>query len=84
MYDTLTITQAVIFCNTKKKVEWLANKMKEANFTVSFMNSNYFFCLKFKGDMNQKERDKIMEEFRKGNSRVLIATDIWGRGLDVQ
>jgi ATP-dependent RNA helicase len=56
--------------------------MKEANFTVSFMNSN-FFAINFKGDMNQKERDKIMEEFRKGNSRVLIATDIWGRGLDV-
>lgn len=35
LYDTLTITQAVIFCNTKAKVEWLAQKMKEANFTVS-------------------------------------------------
>jgi len=74
LYDTLTITQAVIFCNTKKKVEWLATKMREANFTVSSMH----------GDMTQKERDKIMSEFRQGNSRVLIATDIWGRGLDVQ
>jgi ATP-dependent RNA helicase len=74
LYDTLTITQAVIFCNTRKKVEWLAQKMREANFTVSCMH----------GDMNQKERDKIMQEFRAGNSRVLIATDIWGRGLDVQ
>ena len=36
------------------------------------------------GDMPQSERDKIMEEFRAGNSRVLIATDVWGRGLDVQ
>ena len=36
------------------------------------------------GDMNQKERDKIMADFRAGQSRVLIATDIWGRGLDVQ
>ena len=32
----------------------------------------------------QKERDAIMEEFRSGSSRVLIATDVWGRGLDVQ
>jgi len=63
----------VIFCNNKKKVEWLTNKMREANFTVSAMH----------GDMNQKERDAIMNEFRSGNSRVLIATDIWGRGLDV-
>jgi ATP-dependent RNA helicase len=74
LYDTLVITQAVIFCNTKRKVEWLTNKMREANFTVSSMH----------GEMPQKERDAIMEEFRGGVSRVLIATDIWGRGLDVQ
>ena len=36
------------------------------------------------GDMPQRERDAIMEEFRSGASRVLIATDIWGRGIDVQ
>ena len=74
LYDTLTITQAVIFCNTRRKVDWLASKMREANFTVSAMH----------GDMPQKERDAIMEEFRSGGSRVLIATDVWGRGLDVQ
>lgn len=74
LYDTLTITQAVIFVNTRKKVEWLAEKMREANFTVSAMH----------GDMPQKERETIMTEFRAGHSRVLIATDVWGRGLDVQ
>jgi len=74
LYDTLTITQAVIFCNTRRKVDWLATKMREANFTVSAMH----------GDMPQKERETIMEEFRSGGSRVLIATDIWGRGIDVQ
>jgi len=74
LYDILTITQAVIFCNTKKKVDWLTAKMREANFTVSAMH----------GDMPQKERDEIMNEFRSGKSRVLIATDVWGRGLDVQ
>lgn len=74
LYDTLTITQAVIFCNTKRKVDWLTEKMRENNFTVSSMH----------GDMPQKERDAIMEEFRKGASRVLITTDVWARGLDVQ
>ncbi|CAB1096661.1 unnamed protein product [Ectocarpus sp. 4 AP-2014] len=74
LYDTLTVTQAVIFCNTKRKVDWLTAKMREVNFTVSSMH----------GDMPQKERDAIMEEFRSGRSRVLIATDVWGRGLDVQ
>eukprot|EP00816_Leptocylindrus_hargravesii_P008086 CAMPEP_0196804324 /NCGR_PEP_ID=MMETSP1362-20130617/3924_1 /TAXON_ID=163516 /ORGANISM="Leptocylindrus danicus, Strain CCMP1856" /LENGTH=101 /DNA_ID=CAMNT_0042176557 /DNA_START=568 /DNA_END=873 /DNA_ORIENTATION=+ len=34
--------------------------------------------------MNQETRDAIMEEFRSGSSRVLIATDLWGRGIDVQ
>lgn len=74
LYDTLTISQAVIFCNTKSKVDFLAEKMKENQFTVCAMH----------GDMDQKERDQVMEDFRSGNARVLIATDIWGRGIDVQ
>eukprot|EP00967_Tisochrysis_lutea_P128499 scaffold219812_cov38-Tisochrysis_lutea.AAC.5 len=41
--------------------------MRQANFTVSSMH----------GDMPQKERDAIMTEFRSGDSRVLIATDVW-------
>jgi ATP-dependent RNA helicase len=74
LYDTLTITQAVIFCNTKQKVEWLSDKMKEQNFTVAAMH----------GGLKQEERDSVMEDFRSGSSRVLIATDLWGRGIDVQ
>ncbi|KAI8538486.1 hypothetical protein RHMOL_Rhmol09G0107500 [Rhododendron molle] len=74
LYDTLTITQAVIFCNTKRKVDWLTEKMRSNNFTVSSMH----------GDMPQKERDAIMQEFRAGDTRVLITTDVWARGLDVQ
>jgi ATP-dependent RNA helicase len=74
LYDTLTITQAVIFCNTRRKVDWLTDKMREANFTVSSMH----------GEMPQKERDSIMSDFRQGNSRVLISTDVWARGIDVQ
>lgn len=74
LYDTLTITQAVIFCNTRRKVDWLTEKMRQNNFTVSAMH----------GDMPQKERDAIMQEFRSGQSRVLITTDVWARGLDVQ
>uniref|UniRef100_A0A1I8ELF5 RNA helicase n=1 Tax=Wuchereria bancrofti TaxID=6293 RepID=A0A1I8ELF5_WUCBA len=73
LYDTLTITQAVIFCNTRRKVDWLAEKLKEANFTVSSMH----------GEMEQKERDAIMKEFRGGASRLLISTDVFARGLDI-
>eukprot|EP00128_Syssomonas_multiformis_P005754 Colp12_sorted_trinity150504_noHs@28397 len=74
LYDTLTITQAVIFCNTRRKVDWLTEKMREQNFTVSSIH----------GDMPQKEREEITKNFRAGESRVLITTDVWARGLDVQ
>lgn len=74
LYDTLTITQAVIFCNTRRKVDWLTEKMRDANFTVASMH----------GEMPQKEREAIMNDFRQGNSRVLITTDVWARGIDVQ
>jgi len=74
LYDTLTITQAVIFVNTKHKADYLTEQMRDKNFTVSCMH----------GDMPQKEREAIMAEFRNGDSRVLIVTDVWARGLDVQ
>lgn len=74
LYDTLTVTQAVIFCNTKRKVDWLTEKMRDANFTVASMH----------GEMDQKERNEIMTQFRSGSSRVLITTDVWARGIDVQ
>ena len=74
LYETITITQAVIFCNTRRKVDWLTEKMHQRDFTVSAMH----------GDMDQKERDVIMREFRSGSSRVLITTDLLARGIDVQ
>jgi len=74
LYDTLTVAQCVIFCNMKRKVDWLAKKMIDANFTVAAMH----------GDMEQSERDSIMKDFQSGSSRVLITTDVWARGLDVQ
>lgn len=74
LYETLTITQAIIYCNTRRKVDWLTEKMQSRDFTVSAMH----------GDMDQKERDIIMREFRSGSSRVLITTDLLARGIDVQ
>jgi len=73
LYDQMTVTQAVIFCNSKKKVDWLALQMRAANFPISSIH----------GDMLQKDRDQIMEDFRVGRVRQLIATDLIGRGLDV-
>jgi translation initiation factor 4A len=74
LYETVTITQAVIFCSTRRKVDWLTQKLHEREFTVSAMH----------GDMDQAQREVIMKEFRSGSSRVLIATDLLARGIDVQ
>jgi len=74
LYETVSITQAVIFCNTRRKVDWLMDQLTKKKFTVSAMH----------GDMDQAQRDMIMREFRSGSSRVLITTDLLARGIDVQ
>merc|ERR1711879_532471 len=74
LYDTLNISQAVIFCNTRRKVDWLTDRMKQKDFVVSSTH----------GDISQQERDVILNEFRTGASRVLITTDLLARGIDVQ
>ena len=74
LYETISISQAVIFVNKRKSVEWFTDKMTERNFTVSAIH----------GDLDQNTRDGIMKEFRAGSSRVLITTDLLARGIDVQ
>jgi ATP-dependent RNA helicase len=74
LYDTMTIAQAVIFLNTKKKVDWLTAKMREASFTVCCVH----------GEMDHREREAITSAFRNGDFRVLITTDLWARGIDVR
>lgn len=73
LYNSLSITQAVIFCNTRKVVDDLTRRMTEKDFTVSSMH----------GEMTQAEREGIMKAFRSGASRVLITTDLLARGIDV-
>ncbi|KAJ1964269.1 translation initiation factor eIF4A [Dipsacomyces acuminosporus] len=74
LYETINITQAVIFCNTRRKVDFVTEKLRERQFTVSAMH----------GDMEQSQRETIMSEFRSGSSRILITTDLLARGIDVQ
>jgi translation initiation factor 4A len=74
LYETLTITQAIIYCNTRRKVDMLYEELTKRDFTCSCMHA----------DLDQKERELIMREFRSGSSRVLISTDLLARGIDVQ
>jgi len=74
LYENLDIQQAIIYCKTRSKVDWLTKKMTEKMFTVSSMH----------GDMDQNQRELVMREFRSGATRVLITTDLLARGIDVQ
>jgi len=73
LYNEISINQSVIFCNTRRKVDWLAQRMNEKGFTVSSIHSD-----------KVDERKVVMEQFRSGASRVLITTDLLARGIDVQ
>lgn len=73
LYGSMEIAQAVIFCNMRKKVELLSQKLKARDFS----------CITMHSDMNKQERERVMNLFRKGESRILIATDVMARGIDV-
>jgi len=74
LYENLSIAQAVIFCNSRKKVDWLASQLNEKKFTVSSIHA----------DMPKAERERILLTFKNGVSRVLVTTDLLCRGIDVQ
>jgi len=74
LYETLTITQAIIYCNKRRKVDFLADQLEQRDFTISTMHA----------DLDQQDRELVMREFRSGSSRVLISTDLLARGIDVQ
>lgn len=74
IYETLTVSQCIIFCSSKRKVDWLKSALDARDHTVSAIH----------GEMEDGERRGIMEEFKSGSSRILIATDLLARGIDVQ
>lgn len=63
----------LIFCNTKRKVDELAEVLKKAGFQAEGLH----------GDMSQHQRDVAMNRFRNGSTNILIATDVAARGIDV-
>ena len=74
LYKHLNITQALIYCNKRQKAEWLADKMTTAGFPITCIH----------GDMEVRDRMDRMTSFRKGDTRVMISTDLLARGIDVQ
>ena len=74
LYKNLNISQAVIFCNKRMKAEQIAEKMSAQGYPVT--------CLH--GELEKPERTHRMKQFISGETRVMIATDIIARGIDVQ
>jgi superfamily II DNA/RNA helicase len=73
LYKMMEITQAMIYCNHKKTVDYLSYELTKKGFVVSSIH----------GELPQEERDRVMKEFRLGTSRILITTDLLARGIDI-
>ena len=65
---------AVIFCRTRREVNGVAEDLRFAGHTADALH----------GEMSQAQRDDVMKRFRKGRIKLLVATDVAARGLDVQ
>jgi translation initiation factor 4A len=74
LYKHLNISQAVIFCNKRQKAEMLAEKMSAQGFPITCIH----------GELEKPERARRMEQFIKGQTRVMISTDMLARGIDIQ
>lgn len=64
----------MVFCSTKKMVDMLAHKLRAYGYSADAIH----------GDLTQSARDRVMEKFRSGKLRILIATDVAARGLDIE
>jgi len=74
IYESIAVSHTIIYCNSKRRVEDLANNLQAKGFPVSSIH----------GEMSSEIRKDIMNRFRKGDFRILIATDLLARGIDIQ
>jgi ATP-dependent RNA helicase DeaD len=73
LLDSKTEERGIIFCRTKAGTQSLTTELQSRGFSVGALE----------GDMQQKERDKIMRAFKNKSLRVLVSTDVSARGIDV-
>lgn len=64
---------AIIFCNTKDETERLATLLQQKGYSADWLN----------GDLEQKERERVMTGTREGHIRFLVCTDVAARGIDI-
>jgi ATP-dependent RNA helicase DeaD len=73
LIDTYKPESALVFCNTKRRVDEIVRDLKSRGYQADSLH----------GDMSQSRRDSAMLRFRKKVSRILVATDVAARGLDI-
>jgi ATP-dependent RNA helicase DeaD len=73
LIDTLNTGLSLVFCNTKKRVDEV----------VAALNTRGYQAEGLHGDLNQGQRDRVMNHFRKNDFDILVATDVAARGIDV-
>jgi translation initiation factor 4A len=74
IYNMISVSQSIVYVNTKKRADELKETLTTKNFTVSVIHSQ----------LNPMERTHIMKQFRSGETRILISTDLLSRGIDIQ
>jgi len=74
LFNTISVSQCIIYCNSVKRVVDLYEAMKEDDYPVTCIHSN----------MDKDTRDKSFAEFKNGKSRVLISSNVTARGIDIQ
>ncbi|CCF57600.1 hypothetical protein KAFR_0C06090 [Kazachstania africana CBS 2517] len=73
LYGLLTIGSSIIFVATKNTANLLYGKLKQEGHQVSILH----------GDLQSQERDRLIDDFREGRSKVLITTNVLARGIDI-
>lgn len=74
LYASLSVSQSIIYCNSIKRVDDLYDAMTNDNFAVS----------KLHGSMDKEDRKDAYENFKNGNTRILISSNVTARGIDIQ
>ena len=74
LIDMQQLKSVVVFCNTKRRVDELVSTLQAEGMTAEALH----------GDLSQAQRNKVMQSFRTGKLKVLVATDVAARGIDVE
>jgi len=74
LFNKLQINQSIIFCNSVNRVELLARKITELGYSCYYIHAR----------MQQQHRNRVFHDFRQGNCRNLVCSDLITRGIDIQ